>query len=130
MKNIVAIQKIDNLLSYHFHFTDWEFGGGNDRTGEKCPRPEKTEWLVELFKFKMNRLKDFLNNNSNLQDLEKFIEKELISLDSTLFLQREYEMFVGKYGEIPYWLLNCKTANNYLQENRNKLKYADSNVNH
>ena len=107
MKNISAIQKIDKMLSYHFHFTDWEFGGGNDRTGEKCPRPEKIEWLVELFKLKMNRLKDFLNDTSNLPDLERFIKMELTSIDSKLFLKKEYELFVGKYGEIPYFILNC-----------------------
>ncbi|MEI2760559.1 MAG: hypothetical protein V9G42_14110 [Bacteroidia bacterium] len=126
MKNKHAIQKIDKILSYHYHFTDWEFGGGNDFTGEKCPRPEKTEWLVELFKLKMNRLKDFLNANSNTLDLERFILQEVTSLDSTQFFKREYELFVGKYGELPYWLLNCKVANNFLQENRDKLIYADS----
>lgn len=128
MKNTLAIQKIDKYLSYHYHFTDWEFGGGNDSTGENCPRPEKTVWLVELFKLKMNRLKDFLNQNPSLQNLEKFIEQELASLDSTLFLEKEYEMFLCKYGEIPYWILFCKTAHTYLKENRNRLKYLDSST--
>jgi|GEM_PF-5906068 len=30
---------------------------------EKMPTPDKITWLVELFKIKMNRLKDFLANN-------------------------------------------------------------------
>ena len=126
MKNILVIQKIDEILNYNYHFTDFEFGGGFDKTGETCPRPEKVSWLIELFRLKMTRLKDFLGDSPNILDLEKFILHELTSLDSTQFFKREYELFIGKYGEIPYWALNCKIANDYLQENRDKLVYADS----
>jgi hypothetical protein len=128
MKTQLAIQKIDWTLSMHYHFTDWEFGGRLDKTGEKAPRPDRTEWLTGLFKFKMNRLKDFLTGHITLKDLEDFLTQELIVIDTTLFLKKEFALFIGKYNEVPYYILNCKTAFNYYYANKDKLVFEDSGI--
>ncbi|WP_343637388.1 hypothetical protein [Fluviicola sp.] len=125
MKIQLAIQKIDWTLSRHYHFTDWEFGGGLDKTGLKAPRPEKTEWLTELFKYKLNRLKDFLSSNPTPQHLEDFILQEVININTTLFLRQEFALFVGKYNEIPYYLLNCNSVFNYYYQNIDTFIFED-----
>tara|TARA_B100000809_G_scaffold86653_1_gene85023 strand:+ start:13525 stop:13680 length:156 start_codon:yes stop_codon:yes gene_type:complete len=49
MTNAEAIKEIDKTLTHDYHFNDYDFGGMNDFTGEKCPRPEKIEWLLNSF---------------------------------------------------------------------------------
>lgn len=124
MKNLVAINKIEKYLSYDFHFTDYEFGGGNDRTDKNAPRPEKTEWLTQQFNDLMLRLKNFLVADPDKESLNKFITSELEKIDSENFLQEEYSMLIGKYDEIPRWILGCTAAFDFFENNKNKLKYA------
>ena len=124
MMNTEAINKIDDYLSYDFHFTDYEFGGMNDGTGEKAPRPEKTEWLTEQFTSLMLRLKDFLITDPDANLLAKFITTELDKVNSEEYLKKEYRILVCKYHEIPMWLLGCNAAYKYLENHEDELKYS------
>jgi hypothetical protein len=124
MTNIQAINKIEEILNRSYHFTDYDFGGMNDFTGEKCPRPEKIEWLVEQFKGLMNRLKKELMNEPENSELSSFVLDELKELDSRLFLKREFELLIYKYGEILMFGLGNKTAYDFIEKNKNSLIYV------
>ncbi|MBU2998099.1 hypothetical protein KO500_16780 [Cellulophaga baltica] len=124
MTNIQAIKKIESILNYSYHFTDYDFGGMNDFTGEKCPRPEKTEWLVEHFTVLMNRLKEELKKGPTKPELNSFVLSELKKLDSSLFLKREFELLIYKYGEILFFGLGNKTAYDFIEKNKNSLNYV------
>lgn len=123
MTNSEAINKIEKYLSYDFHFTDYEFGGMNDRTGKKAPRPEKTEWLTSQFRELMLRLKDFLRTEPNKDSLSKFMISELEKLNSEKFTKEEYRMLICKYDEIPRWGLGCTAAFEFFVDRKTILKY-------
>ncbi|WP_339844318.1 hypothetical protein [Dokdonia sp. Asnod3-C12] len=123
MTNIQAINKIEEIINRGNHFTDYDFGGINDFTGEKCPRPEKIEWLVETFKGLMNKLKIELMKDPKDPELNSFVLDELKQLDSRLFLKSEFELLILKYGEILMFGLGNKTAYDYLGKNKNSLIY-------
>ncbi|WP_298311379.1 hypothetical protein [uncultured Aquimarina sp.] len=120
MKYDPIIKKIESKLESSIHFSDYDFGG---RDGAKCPRPYKTEWLTEQFSTLMNKLKDFLKNDPDKNQLSEFLLSEVKNIDSSLFLKEEFELLIWKYMEIPFFLLNNRTVHNYFEKNKNLLKY-------
>ncbi|WP_299246568.1 hypothetical protein [uncultured Aquimarina sp.] len=116
------IKKIESKLESSIHFSDYDFGG---RDGQKCPRPDKTEWLTEQFITLMNKLKDFLKNDPDQNLLNEFLLSEIKNIDSSVFLKEEFELLIWKYMEIPFFLLGNRTVYDYFEKNKSLLKYYD-----
>ena len=91
MKYAPIIKKIKSKLESSIHFSDYDFGG---RDCDKCPRPYKIEWLTEQFSSLMNKLKDFLKNDPNQNQLSEFLLNEVKNIDSSLFLKEEFELLI------------------------------------
>ena len=126
MTNAEAIKKIDKTLTHDYHFTDYDFGGMNDFTGKKCPRPEKIEWLVEQFSCLMNNLKDFLKSNPDKDSLSKFLIIEVKNIDSKFYREDEFELLLLKYDMVPCFGLHNGIVMNYYAENKETFNYLES----
>ena len=124
MTNDQVILKIDQYLQYHFHFTDYDFGGMNDLTGEKAPRPDKIKWLADQYVGLMSGLKEFLKSDPDGESLYSFMTQELEKVNSENYLPQEYRMLIAKYDEIPRWCLGCTAAFDYFKSQEDKLKYC------
>jgi hypothetical protein len=125
MTNIEAIEKIESVLSYDYHFTDYDFGGMNDFTEKKCPRPEKIEWLAEQFATLMNRLKEFLKTNPNKIELCEFLLNEVKNIDLGKYKKEEFHLLIAKYNEVPHFGLLNGTVIRYYEGNKETFNYVE-----